>query len=122
MISIVGCHFDVIEDLTGPIISGGKHPSGSEKSYGGGSSSEHSRSIKGSHIPGSLRESMRSYKGSKNGNSGSIVLGPDGEVMSIGGGVGSSADAGSSVADATENLQGIWVLGAYFCLLTLISF
>ncbi|XP_033629335.1 titin homolog [Asterias rubens] len=94
-----------LEDLTGPIISGGKHPSGSEKSYGGGSSSEHSRSIKGSHIPGSLRESMRSYKGSKNSNSGSIVLGPDGEVMSIGGGVGSSADAGSSVADATENLQ-----------------
>ncbi|XP_038049029.1 uncharacterized protein KIAA2012 homolog isoform X12 [Patiria miniata] len=94
-----------MEDLTGPIVSGGsKHPSGSEKSYGG-SSSDAARSIKGSQLPGSLRESMRSYKGGRNSNTGSVVMGPDGEVLSIGGGVGSGADAGSSVADVTDNLQ-----------------
>ncbi|XP_022110433.1 uncharacterized protein KIAA2012 homolog isoform X2 [Acanthaster planci] len=96
-----------MEDLTGPIISGAsKHQSSSEKSYGG-SSSEAGRSIKGSQLPGSLRESMRSYKGGRNSNMGSVVLGPDGEILSIGGGVGmgSVADAGSSVADATDNLQ-----------------
>ena len=99
---------DISEDLTGPIFSGGKQHSGSDKSYGG-SMSDPARSIKGSQLPDSLRGSMRSYKGSKNGNSGSVVLGPDGEVMSIGGGVGSVADTGSTIADATDNLQGIWV-------------
>ena len=51
---------------------------------------------------------MRSYKGGRGSNPGSVIMGPDGEVLPIGGGVASLADANSSVADATDHLQGMY--------------